>query len=164
MTVYPKCIHPGRSGPRREALEVGAASDGAHGAARLAGPFTGRDDYPRSPARRFLRGRGSVYSIQYRSVAGTPCALCGTPTGMGPVGHWDDEPICDRCLFERSTDLGMVLALVAITRTFAGEVERRPESWDEALKDLGAFAQIFGHVVKRWGPPRWFDVSGKEPS
>ncbi len=60
------------------------------------------------------------YSIRITDSPGTLCAACGKQeTGDGPVGYLDDSPVCDLCLLERTTDLGMALALIAVTRAYA---------------------------------------------
>ncbi len=60
-----------------------------------------------------------LYSIRIADKPGTVCAACRKQeTGAGPVGYMDDEPICDLCLLERSTDL----ATIAVVRAHAGIV------------------------------------------
>ncbi len=95
-----------------------------------------------------------AYSIRLATDAGAPCRLCAAETGSGPVGYRGEEAICDLCLLEDSPALGMVLALVAVTRAY-GSVE--PASTDEqrqGLDVLGAFARIYERVAAKSGPAR----------
>ncbi len=99
-----------------------------------------------------------LYSIRVADSPGTVCAACvKQETGAGPVGYMDDEPICDLCLLELSTDLGMLLANAAVIRAYAGTVGTEAER-GEALHELGVFARIY-HRVCSW-PARIFRIPG----
>ncbi len=69
----------------------------------------------------------------------------------------DDEPICDLCLLERSNDLGLLLAIAAVTRAYAGTVGPAGDR-QEALHELGVFARIY-HRVCSW-PARIIRIPG----
>lgn len=102
------------------------------------------------------------YSIRVADDPGSPCATCKRPTGHGPVGYRGDVPVCDVCLLEASTPLGLTLALVAVARAFAiGSPSVRLDA-SIALAELGAFARIFERVASTWGPARSF-VEPDEP-
>lgn len=104
----------------------------------------------------------NLYSIRVADQPGSTCATCMRPTGHGPVGYRGDAPICDRCLLEASTPLGLTLALVAVARAFAiGSPSVRLDA-SMALAELGAFARIFERVASTWGPARSF-VEPDEP-
>ena len=92
-------------------------------------------------------------------------AACAPPAasrrpGSGPVGYIDHEPICDLCLLERSTDLGLMLATIAVVRTYAatgGTAEER----QDAVHELGVFTRIYHRVAsKSWSSG--FQVSQAE--
>lgn len=103
-----------------------------------------------------------LYSIRVADQPGSPCATCKRSTGHGPVGYRGDAPICDLCLLEASTPLGLTLALVAVARAFAiGRPSVRLDA-SIALAKLGAFARIFERVASTWGPARSF-VDPDEP-
>ncbi len=90
-----------------------------------------------------------LYSIRVADSPGTLCAACGKQeTGAGPVGYLDDEPICDLCLLERSTDLGLMLATIAVVRAYAGTVGTAQDQ-QEALNELGVFARIYHRVASK---------------
>ena len=101
-----------------------------------------------------------LYSIRVAESSGTLCAACGKQeTGSGPVGYMDDEPICDLCLLERSTDLGLMMAVVAVVRAYAG-TGGAPEQRQEALEELGVFARIYHRVASKSWPARIFRIPG----
>ncbi len=95
-----------------------------------------------------------AYSIRVLRSAGPPCATCGGETGMGAVGHCGDDPTCDRCMLDQCEPLGMLLALVAVTRAYAVTGTVEPGAARESLVELGGFARIFEQVVAKWGPAR----------
>lgn len=97
-----------------------------------------------------------LYSIRVTDQPGSPCATCHRPTGHSPVGYRGDAPICDLCLLQASTPLGLTLALVAVTRAFATGIARDDGDTSMALAELGAFARIFERVASSWGPARSF--------
>ena len=94
------------------------------------------------------------YSIRLAEKPGTPCAACLEPTGTGPVGFLGEEPICDVCLLRDSPMLGMVLALVAVTRDYGAFEPSSSGQWQAAMAQLGAFARIFERFAARFGPRR----------
>ena len=96
------------------------------------------------------------YSIRLAESPGTGCALCLEPTGAGPVGYVDSEPVCDRCLLEHCVELGMVLALVAVTREYAAVETDSDDELQAGLAELGAFARIYDRIALRSGPRRRF--------
>lgn len=94
------------------------------------------------------------YSIRVAQEPGKPCALCLELTGSGPVGYYDDEPICDMCLLKGCVDLGVVLGLVAITRECGALLPQSAEQVKEASAELFVFAGFFERFAQRFGPRR----------
>jgi hypothetical protein len=105
---------------------------------------------------RFLALGTVVYSIRMPDPPGAvECARCGQRfLAAGPTGHADDEPICDLCMLECEDALGMVLALIAISRSYAGVRPRTAEQHWDALEELGAFVRIYERAAARSGPAR----------
>ncbi|NJL27047.1 MAG: hypothetical protein HC897_03770 [Thermoanaerobaculia bacterium] len=102
------------------------------------------------------------FSIRLAERGGVECSICGELTGSGPVGCSDDEPICDRCLIEGCHELGMVLALVAVTRGVARLEPPTEQQAREALDQLGNFAKLYEQIAARLGPPRPFRIPGMD--
>ncbi len=102
------------------------------------------------------------YSIRVPEPAGaTRCDRCKSRfSAMGPTGYAEDRPICDMCLLEGSSELGMVLALVAVVRAFGAVEPTDREDYRDALKELGAFARIYERVAAKSGPARIFRIPG----
>ena len=101
-----------------------------------------------------------LYSIRVADSPGAMCAACGKQeTGAGPVGYMDDEPICDLCLLERSTDLGLMMAMIAVARAYA-EAGATAADEQEALRELGVFARIYHRVASKSWPARIFRIPG----
>ncbi len=99
-----------------------------------------------------------LYSIRVAESPGILCAACGKQeTGAGPVGYLDEEPICDLCLLERSTDLGLLLAVVSVVRVYATS-SGSSEQHAEALEELGAFARIYHRIASKSWPARIFRI------
>ncbi len=96
------------------------------------------------------------FSIRHAEDPDAICALCDRPTGTGPVGHSGDRPVCDLCLLEGSSVLGMVLALVAVVRAFGSVEVSSDEEHRQALAELGAFARIYERFAAKSGPARRF--------
>ncbi len=94
------------------------------------------------------------YSIRLAEEGGTPCALCLEATGTGPVGYLDKKPVCDMCLLLNCQGLGMVLALVAVTREYGAFEPESEAEWKGAMAQLGAFARVFERFSVRFGPRR----------
>ena len=102
-----------------------------------------------------------VYGIRAAPGREVACAACGRRfAGSGPIGHRDGEPLCDMCLFEGDAELGMVLALVAVTRAYAAIAGKSPAEWLEPLRELGDFARVYECFAARIGPARPFDIPG----
>lgn len=97
-----------------------------------------------------------LYSIRLPDRAGAvECARCGQRFhAAGPTGHANEEPICDLCMLECEEALGMVLALVAISRSYGGAGYATVEERWDALVELGAFVRIYERVAARSGPAR----------
>ena len=121
-----------------------SGSRAAQGAADPAGKPPANGDATAEP----------VYSIRVATAAGA-CAHCGEPTGTGPVGYDGDRAICDLCFLQRSKVLGMVLALIAVTRACASVELTSSEDRRRADAELGAFARIYERFAARSGPARW---------
>lgn len=101
-----------------------------------------------------------VYSIRVAESPGTLCAACGKQeTGAGPAGYMEHEPICDLCLLERSTDLGLILATIAVVRAYAATGGKTKER-QGALDELGVFARIYHRVASKSWPARIFRIPG----
>ncbi len=91
------------------------------------------------------------YSIRVAEKPGVPCAICECPTGVGPVAYRDDEPICDLCALDVCVDLGLVLAMVAVSRAFGAVPAWEREASQEGLAQPGAFSRVFELAMgKRW--------------
>ncbi len=102
-----------------------------------------------------------LYSIRLAESPGTRCAACGKQeTGAGPVGYLDDHPICDLCLLEADTDLGMALALIAVTRAYGSMEAGSSREHQDALEELGAFAHIYHRIASKSWPARIFRIPG----
>jgi hypothetical protein len=97
------------------------------------------------------------YSIRLPKPAVVVCGRCSTRfRAAGPTGYADEEPLCDLCFLEAEEELGMVLALVSVTRLFAVcEYASLGEYW-QALAEVGAFGRLYERVAARSGPPRIF--------
>lgn len=103
--------------------------------------------------------RQVIYSIRLPDHAGeVECARCDVRfRASGPTGHADELPVCDLCLLECEEELGMVLALVSVSRLYATMHYNSPREHWEALEEVGAFAHIFEQVaMSRSGPGRIF--------
>ena len=97
-----------------------------------------------------------LYSIRITDSPGAMCAACRKQeTGEGPVGYMDDSPVCDLCLLERSTDLGLMVAISAVSRAYA-ESAAEPEALDE----LGVFARIYHRIASKSWAARIFRIPG----
>ncbi len=108
---------------------------------------------------RLTRTDDPLYSIRLVEDPGTLCADCGKQeTGCGPVGFRDDDPVCDLCLLEGTTDLGLMMAMTAVSRAYAetGGTAEEPG----ALHELGVFARIYHQVASKSWPLRIFRIPG----
>ncbi|MEM8997109.1 MAG: hypothetical protein AAGF23_20165 [Acidobacteriota bacterium] len=107
------------------------------------------------------------YSIRLAAMPGVPGALCQVPTGSGPVGYFEGDPICDHCLDDGCRDLGAVLALIAAARIHAFLVCQKPEQRTAQLEALSGFIDFFERFAGKWGPARVVemrDVDDETPS
>ncbi len=111
---------------------------------------------------RLVASTSEGYSIQVTKSPGIQCAECAEPTGAGPIGCLDDEPICDMCLLEGCHELGMVLAVIAVARAYASIDPRQVNERREALEELGAFVRIYERFASKSGPPRRFRIPRQE--
>lgn len=111
---------------------------------------------------RLVASTSEGYSIQVARSPGIPCAECAEPTGAGPIGCLADEPICDMCLLEGCHELGMVLAVIAVARTYASIDPLQVRERREALEELGAFVRIYERFAAKLGPPRRFRIPREE--
>lgn len=101
-----------------------------------------------------------AYSIRVPKIEReVECPRCGLSFfAAGPTGFCAGEPVCDRCLFEGSIQLGMLLALASVTRGF-GRLEPTTQKHVNAmLVELRAFARAYERFAARYGPPRLFRV------
>ncbi len=100
-----------------------------------------------------------LYTIREGASRSSTCCACGREvTGGGPVGYRGEQPVCDRCLLDGSAQLGMVIALISVTRGFAAICARAPKEWLEPFKELGAFARIYECFAAKSGPMRRFHL------
>ncbi len=105
------------------------------------------------------------YSIRLPASSSWVCAACGDQdTGGGPVGHRGERPLCDRCLLEASPPLGMVMALIAVTRACGAMAAPASGDWQAALRQLGIFARVYECFAAKSGPRRAFRLSGEAPA
>ncbi len=135
-----------------------AAKSSTDPEARLAGVPPPETDS--TPAPEGTMAEEPRYSIRIAKTPGT-CAVCRTQdTGIGPVGYSGEEPICDLCLLEDSTDLGMILALIAVVRAFATIGAGTSQAHQDSMEELCAFARIFHQIVSKSWPVRVFRIPG----
>lgn len=99
------------------------------------------------------------FSIKMPAVPGVfPCAICARfVAARGPTAHLDDDVVCDVCLLERESQLGMLIALASITRLYASFDENDGAAANVAAAQLLAFARIFEVFARRCGPGRELD-------
>ncbi len=102
-----------------------------------------------------------LYNIRIAHEPGTPCAICEEATGSGPVGNRDDEAVCDTCILNESTDLGLVLALVSVTRAL-GAIPLKTDEAHEGLAQLAAFARVYEHVAAKKAERRGLDLPNED--
>jgi hypothetical protein len=115
---------------------------------------------PPSPSLRSVTNR---YSIRVPDLPGlVACEVCDRQfAAEGPTGHLDETPICDLCLLELESQLGMVLALVSVVRSFS-QTEERATAPGAAAVEVLAFSKIYGRFADRFGAPRPFNIWWKE--
>lgn len=101
-----------------------------------------------------------LYSIRVpSSIEEVRCHLCQLEfLAVGPTGFLGEDSICDACLLTGCQELGMLLALASVTRTFASFKGASREEYSEALAELAAFARIYDRVTSRSGPSRAFKI------
>lgn len=136
-------------------------------------PFLDPPDAAESPAFRLLlvtpseeprRARRPPVDLRLESAAGdlairvpdeprrVRCEVCDDGfLAAGPTGFSERRPVCDRCLFDLSPQLGMVLALVSVTRSF-GQLPRR--AGERAADELVAFSRVYEAFAAKHGPRR----------
>ena len=97
-----------------------------------------------------------VYSIRIpKRPEQRPCGLCCRRfLAAGPTAHRDGEPICDPCMLGGEMQLGMVLALVAVARSYGGGWPRDAGEEEHASQELMAFARIYETHASRHAPAR----------
>jgi len=122
-------------------------------------------DVEAEPVARWPREHGlerAEYSIRLPEPAtATRCDRCQSRfSAAGPTGYAEERPICDLCLLESSSELGMVLALVAVVRAFGAVEPTDHEDYLDALNELGAFARIYERVAAKSSPARTFRIPG----
>lgn len=88
------------------------------------------------------------------------CELCANLfSAHGPTGYYEEQPICDRCLLEQESQLGMLLALSIFTRTYARLADQEGEIGSAAACEMLAFARIYELFAARFGPSRPLDFN-----
>ena len=88
------------------------------------------------------------------------CELCSKPfSAKGPTGYYDEQPICDRCLLESESQLGMLVALSSFTRNYARLADEEGPTANEAAGEMLAFARIYELFSARFGSPRGLDFA-----
>ncbi len=104
------------------------------------------------------------YSIRVAASRSWSCAACGAAgAGGGPLGHRGERPVCDGCLLEASPQLGMVMALISVTRACGAIYARASRDWLEPLRELGLFARVYECVAARFGRRRVIRLPGGAP-
>jgi hypothetical protein len=84
-----------------------------------------------------------------------PCAVCAELfSASGPTGYLDDKIICDDCLLRLDVQLGMVVALVAVTREYGDIVPLSPHIAIRTCTELMAFARVYQRWAGRYSPRR----------
>lgn len=108
---------------------------------------------------KLLESAAPLYSIRIPTSPGrATCGLCGRRyVAAGPTGHVEDEPICDLCMLERDQQLGMVLALVAVTRSYGRGWPLDELEENNARLELMAFARIYETQAANYAPARPVD-------
>ncbi|MCP3959359.1 MAG: hypothetical protein GY719_16035 [bacterium] len=106
---------------------------------------------------------GPLYSVRFSVGPEAPCACGRNQVGRGPVGYRDEQAICDLCVLEESTELGLVLTLIAVARAFAAFGRDNPEAWLDALGELAVFVRVYELVAAKTAPPRIFRIPDTEP-
>ncbi len=92
------------------------------------------------------------------------CELCSKLfSAKGPTGYYEDRPICDRCMLEHESQLGMMLALSIFTRTYARLAAEEGPTAAEAANEMLAFARVYEYFAGRYGPPRSLDFNAMNP-
>ncbi len=148
---------PGGYPAQAEGLGALAPSGG------VAGVLEEGEEEPESLLDRGPRAlEGGLYSIQVPIYpAETECSSCELPfQAAGPTGHAGSRLICDLCLLEGCSELGMLLALASVTRAFGSLALSSREESRDALVELGAFARIYEQFAAKSGPPRSFRLPG----
>jgi hypothetical protein len=99
------------------------------------------------------------FSIRMPTAPGVfPCAICNRfVAARGPTAYLNDQVVCDVCLLERESHLGMLIALASITRLYASFDENDGTAANVAAAQLLAFARIFELFARRCGPGRELD-------
>ncbi|MCP3957548.1 MAG: hypothetical protein GY719_06815 [bacterium] len=101
---------------------------------------------------------GPAYSIRFSSGPDAPCACGRNQVGSGPVGYRGEEAVCDLCMLEGCTELGLVLALVAVARAFEAISRDDKDAWLDALEQLVVFLRVYELVAAKTAPPRAFRI------
>lgn len=123
----------------------------------------------RLPAQHPARAQ-PLYSIRVpRQPAEVECPHSRkTFWAVGPTAYENDQPISDLAMLDGCRELGMLLALAAVTRAFGAVSLAAPEVGREALYQLAAFARVYETFAAKSGPRRPFDlpdeIAGDESS
>ena len=117
------------------------------------------------PGAKLVEACAPLSSIRIPDSPGrVSCGSCGRRfIAAGPTGHLDDEPICDLCMLGRDQQLGMVLALVAVTRSYGRGWPVDELEENNARLELMAFARIYEMQAARYAPARPVDPDWLEP-
>lgn len=114
----------------------------ARGAGLPCSPPRGQDD--------------SGYQIRVPPQPGV--VLCGTCRAIlnahGPTGYHGGNPICDTCLLEGESQLGMLIALASLARIYAKFDREDGAAREIAAAQILAFARIYDRFARRFGPGR----------
>lgn len=121
------------------------------------------------------------YSVQWLETDPGPCAVCGREVGWGPVGFKMDDPlgpVCDTCLLELNTELGMLLLMAHTSRELAHQATSAADP-REHLVGLLTFAKVYDQgakwprrriaatqlvdeLLKKWTTPGALDDDGQD--
>ncbi len=112
------------------------------------------------PTEPLAKGASPLFSIRVpKEAAVVACPYSGQRFyAAGPTAYQDDQPISDLAMLGRCRELGMLLALAAVTRACGALSLAAPEVGREALVQLAAFARVYETYTAKSGPQRPFNL------
>jgi len=105
------------------------------------------------------QGASPLFSIRVpKEATVATCPYSGQRFhAAGPTAYEDDQPISDLAMLDGCHELGMLLALAAVTRACGALSLAAPEVGREALVQLAAFARVYETHAAKSGPRRPFN-------